>query len=377
MTTLPRTDRSLLGRWWWTVDRWTLAALLVLFAAGAVLAMAASPAVAERIGIDSFHFVRRQFAFLPLALALFLATSLLSPVGVRRLGAVGFLVALLLLMVMPLLGEEVKGARRWVTLFGFSLQASEFVKPTFAVLAAWLFATARLKPAFRGELICVGLYGLVVVLLLLQPDVGMAVMVSAVWFAQFFVAGVSLTWATLLAVVGLGGAVAVYWLMPHVTDRIDRYLDPASGDSYQVDRALEAFSNGGLFGRGPGEGVVKEVLPDAHSDFVFAVAGEEFGLLACLAILGLFAFIMLRGFARAFQEKDLFALLAVTGLLVQFGLQAILNMAVSLGLLPATGMTLPFISYGGSSLLATALGMGMVLALMRRRPEVQGLPWAV
>jgi cell division protein FtsW len=264
-------------------------------------------------------------------------------------------------------GVEIKGARRWIEIPGLSLQPSEFVKPTFAVVAAWLFAQYRLQPGFPGHFIAIALYLVVVGLLIKQPDLGMAVVVSAVWFTQFFLTGLRLIWVVGGVGAGAGGLVAAYFCLPHVTSRIDRFLNPGSGDSYQVDRSMEAFANGGLWGRGPGEGTVKEYLPDAHADFVFAVVGEELGLLVCLLIVALFAFIVLRGFSRLLQDGNLFVVIAATGLLVQFGLQAIINMASSLHLMPTKGMTLPFISYGGSSMLALGLGMGMLLALTRRR----------
>src|SRR5579863_6300657 len=204
-------------------------------------------------------------------------------------------------------------------------------------------------------------------MLIKQPDFGMAVVVAAVWFAQFVLAGLRLYWAAAGALAGLGGLAGAYVWLPHVTSRVNRFLDPAAGENYQVNRSLEAFANGGLWGRGPGEGLVKDHLPDAHADFVFAVAGEEFGLIVCLVIVGVFAFIVLRGFSRLLQEGNLFVLLAATGLLIQFGLQAVINMASTLHLIPTKGMTLPFLSYGGSSMLALALGMGMLLALTRRR----------
>jgi cell division protein FtsW len=269
-------------------------------------------------------------------------------------------IAMALLAYTFIGGVEIKGARRWVNLPGLSLQPSEFVKPTFAVLAAWLFAE-------RKNWVAVALFGIVVTMLVKQPDLGMAVVVSAVFVAQFFLAGLRLGWVALMASGGIAGLVGAYALLPHVKSRIDRFLDPSSGDSYQIDRSIEAFGNGGIWGTGPGEGRVKEWLPDAHADFVFAVAGEELGLILCLVIVAIFAFIVLRGLARMVQEQNLWIVLAATGLYVQFGLQAIINMASSLHLMPTKGMTLPFISYGGSSMLAIALGLGMALALTRRR----------
>ncbi len=374
MTTFARTDRSVLGRWWWTIDRWTLAALIALLLSGVVLIMAASPSVADRIGADAFHFVRRHFVFLVPAVVVMLAMSLLGLQGVRRVAVLILIVSIGLLVVTPLVDSEIKGARRWISFGAFSLQVSEFVKPALAVVAAWLIAEAKRSSGFPGYWVSAILAVVVVALLVWQPDFGMAATVVAIWGGQLFLAGLPLIFVMGLVGLGVAGVAAGYTLLPHVRDRIDRFLDPASGDSYQVDTAMRAFESGGVLGRGPGEGVVKDVLPDAHSDFIFAVAGEEFGLLACLLLLGLFAFIALRGFARLSVERDLFIMLAVVGLLIQFTMQAIVNMGVSLQLVPATGMTLPFVSYGGSSLLGMAIGMGMLLALTRRRPERGRLP---
>ena len=367
MTPVARTDRSVLGRWWWTVDRWTLGAILMIVLLGALLLMAASPAVAERIGLGDYHFVKRQFVLLPLALSLMFAVSLLSPTAVRRLAVFGFLGALALLVLVPLVGPEIKGATRWLSLPGFSIQPSEFVKPFFAVVAAWMFAEWRRDPSFPGNYICIGLYALVVLLLLAQPDLGQTVVVTAIWFGQFFLAGLPMLFVVSLVGLGLSGLVGAYFLFPHVSSRIDRFLDPSSGDSYQVERSLEAFMTGGLMGTGPGEGTVKANLPDAHADFIFSVAGEEFGGLACLLIIALYAFVVLRGYARLLTEESLFVLLAATGLLTQIALQALIHMGSAVHLMPAKGMTLPFISYGGSSMLALGLGMGMALALTRKR----------
>ena len=362
-----RIDQRPVARWWWTVDRWSLGALIVLIGFGAVMSMAASPAVAERLGYAPLHFVDRQLAAVPAALAIIFAVSLLSPRTVRRTAFIGFAIAVLLLALTFVVGVEVKGARRWINLPGVSLQPSEFVKPTFAIVAAWLFTEQKERPGFPGNAISIALFLALIVMLLKQPDFGMAVVVAAVWFAQFYMAGLRLYWVAGGAVAGFAGLVGAYLWLPHVASRINRFLDPAAGDSYQVNRSIEAFVNGGLWGRGPGEGTVKDVLPDAHADFVFAVAGEEFGLIVCVALVGVFAFIVLRGFSRLLQEGNLFVLLSATGMLIQFGLQAAINMASTLHLIPTKGMTLPFLSYGVSSMLALALGMGMLLALTRRR----------
>ncbi|MBP0463798.1 cell division protein FtsW [Roseomonas sp. PWR1] len=369
MTAFSRADTSTLGRWWWTVDRWTLAALLALVGFGYVMMLAASPAVAERIGASSRHmFFIKQVAYLGMATLLMVAVSMLSVKGVRRLALAGFAVFIVLTAATLVIGTEIKGARRWLPIPGFSLQPSEFVKPFFAVVAAWLIAEGK-APGSKvwGATIAVGLFVVVAGILKGQPDIGMLLVVAAVFFAQFFVAGMNMFLVGAVGGLGIAAAVGAYLLFPHVQSRVHRFLDPSSGDSYQVSVALEAFANGGLLGRGPGEGRVKNVLPDAHADFVFAVAGEEFGMVICLAILFLFAFIVVRGMMRLLAEHDLFVMLAGAGLLTQFGLQAFVNMGSTLHLIPTKGMTLPFVSYGGSSVLAIAIGMGMLLALTRRR----------
>lgn len=367
MSALSRTDTSMLGRWWWTVDRWTLVALAALIFVGYVMMLAASPAVAERIGLPRNAFILKQLLYLPLATALMIGVSLLSPRSIRRLALAGCAIALALTAATLVIGPEVKGARRWLNLPGLSLQPSEFLKPTFAVAAAWLIAEGRRTRGFPGTTLAIIVFAVIAMLLKSQPDIGMLVVTGAVFFAQLFIGGLNLVIAGGLfgGVLGLG--YVAYLVFPHVQSRVQRFIDPSAGDSYQVTRALEAFGNGGLFGRGPGEGHVKDVLPDAHADFVFAVAGEEYGLVICLLILGLFAFVVLRGLLRLLLENDLFVVLAAAGLLTSFGLQAFINMASSLHLIPTKGMTLPFVSYGGSSVFAIALGMGMLLALTRRR----------
>ena len=364
---IARNDTSVLGRWWWTVDRWTLVAVTVLAVLGLLMTLSASPSVAERIGVDPLHFVRKQAVLLLPALVAMLGVSLMDPRSVRRLALLMLGGAILLLIGTLFIGAEIKGATRWVSIAGFTIQPSEFAKPAFAVVAGWLFAARRLGEPIPGYALACALYALVVGLLLLQPDVGQATVVTAIFGVQFFLAGLPMVLVILMVMGSVSALVGAYFVFPHVQSRIDRFLDPTAGDTYQIDKAREAFMNGGLFGRGPGEGIVKMSIPDSHADFVFAVAGEEFGLIACLLIVALFAFIVMRGFARVLQDNDLFAVIAATGLLVQFGLQSLINMASTLSLIPTKGMTLPFLSYGGSSLLALGIGMGMLLALTRRR----------
>jgi len=371
MPALSRSDTSTLGRWWWTVDRWTLLAVATLIGFGYVMMLAASPAVAERIHQSRDVFILKQVVFLALAGLVVVAVSLLSPRGVRRLAILGCGAALLLTLVTLVYGVEIKGARRWISVPGMTLQPSEFLKPCFAVTAAWLLAEGQRVRRFPGMILAGGVFLVIALLLKSQPDMGMLAVVTAVFFTQLFVGGLNLV----LVGIGAGGlaaaAAAAYTFFPHVRSRVTRFMDPASGDSYQVNTALEAFGNGGLLGRGPGEGRVKDVLPDAHADFVFAVVGEEFGMVLCLVMLGLFAFIVLRGLLRLLVEVDMFIVLASAGLVTSFGLQAFVNMASSLHLIPTKGMTLPFVSYGGSSVLAVALGIGMLLAMTRRRTRAE------
>ncbi|HBU96346.1 putative lipid II flippase FtsW [Thalassospira lucentensis] len=363
-----RADTSVLGIWWWTVDRWFLAAIILLMGIGALLVMSASPPVADRINVDSFHFVTRQFIFLGLAAACMFSISLLPVKWVRRLASIMFLGVIFLLIITPFIGSEIKGAVRWIHLAGITIQPSEFLKPAFAVVVAWMFAEGRLNPNFPGYIVSSLMLALCIFLLMIQPDFGQTVVVTSIWSVQIFLAGLPIILVFCLGLGAVGLAVSAYLILPHVQSRVDRFLDPASGDNYQIERSMEAFMNGGIMGRGPGEGWVKNSIPDAHSDFIFAVAGEEFGLLFCVLVVGVFAFIIMRGLSRLMGERNLFVVLAVTGILVQFGLQAVINMASTLQLVPPKGMTLPFVSYGGSATIGIAIGMGFVLALTRKRP---------
>ena len=365
---ITRADRSILSDWWFTVDRLMFFGLLLLMGAGLVLSLAASPAIAARYDLEPFYFVRRHAALLLPAIAIMFATSTLTPKQIRRASFVIFLVGCALMALILFLGPEIKGAKRWLQIGVVSIQPSEFVKPAFVVLTAWLFNESQKRRDVPGIELAVALYALFAPLLVLQPDFGQTLLVTVVWGALVYMAGINLVWILALGIAGAGGLAAAYFLVPHVASRIDRFLDPASGDTYQADRSLDSFLHGGWFGRGPGEGTVKNVLPDSHTDFIFAVTAEEYGLIACLILLALFAFLVLRGLSKASQEPEGFIRHAVAGLVMLFGLQALINMAVNVGLLPAKGMTLPFVSYGGSSLLAMALTMGFALGLTRKRP---------
>jgi cell division protein FtsW len=366
---VSRAERGLFARWWWTIDKLMLAALAALMLGGIVLSLAASPPVAARLGLDPFHFVNRHVLFLIPAFIVLVGTSFLKPRQIRRLAFVVFLVSLALVVATFWFGAEVKGARRWIVVLGVNVQPSEFLKPAFVILIAWLFAESARRPEMPANTMALSLLLLTVTLLVLQPDFGQSMLIALVWGALFFMAGMRLIWVLGLAATATVGLGAAYFTVPHVAQRIKRFLDPTSGDTFQIDTALEAFAKGGWFGRGPGEGTVKRILPDSHADFVFAVAAEEFGIVLCLILLALFAFIVVRALVHALRAQDAFARFAIAGLGMLFGLQSAINMAVNLHLIPAKGMTLPFISYGGSSVISLALGMGFQMAVTRKRPR--------
>lgn len=367
---VSRADKSRLAAWWFTVDHTLLAAILMLVGAGLVLSLAASPAVAEKKGLATFYFAERHFLFAALGVAVMLAVSLLERKAVRRFALVLFVVALAGLIAVNLTGSEINGARRWLRIGGHSLQPSEFAKPAFAVLMAWMFAEAQRRRDMPALPIAV-LTGVILAgLLVAQPDVGQTLLVAVVWGAQFFLSGQPIIAAVGLVGVGALGLAAAYNIFPHVAGRVDRFLTPHIGDNTQVSRAIQSFTEGGFLGRGPGEGTIKTVLPDAHTDFIFAVVAEEYGVIACLILLGIFAFIVLRAFFAASREPDAATRLAIQGLALLFGFQALINMAVNVGLIPAKGMTLPYISAGGSSTIAISITLGMILALTRRRADL-------
>ncbi len=370
-TMLSREQRNPLSDWWWTVDRLQLAAIIALILGGVILSLAASPQVATRIGLDPFHFFNHHVMFLLPSFTVLIGVSFLSPRQIRRTALIVFAVSIALIVITLLVGPEVKGSRRWITLIGVNIQASESAKPAFVVLAAWLFAESTKKPEMPATSMALVLLLTLVSLLVMEPDFGQTMLISMVWGSLFFIAGMRMIWVVGLTGVAGTGLFAAYLLVPHVAGRIKRFMNPASGDTFQVDTAMEAFSNGGWFGLGSGEGIAKRSLPDSHTDFVFAVAAEEFGIILCLILLALFAFIVLRALSRAYRSEDMFARFAASGLAILFGIQAAINMAVNLQLIPAKGMTLPFISYGGSSMVSLAYGVGMMLALTRQRPRTE------
>ncbi len=364
-----RAQPTPLSEWWRTVDRLTLAALGALMLGGIVLCLAASPPVAARLGLDPFHFVNRQVFFLVPAAAVLVATSFLPPREIRQLALIVFLVSLMLVAATPYFGAEIKGARRWLVILGVNVQPSEFLKPAFVILIAWLFGESGKRPEMPANTIALVLLVAVIGLLVLQPDFGQTMLITLVWGALFYMAGMRFIWMVGLGATAAIGLTTAFYTVPHVAQRINRFLDPSSGDTFNIDIATESFVRGGWFGRGPGEGTIKRILPEGHTDFVFAVAAEEFGMVLCLSLVALFAFIVIRALIKAMHNSDPFIRFAAAGLAILFGLQTTINMAVNLHLMPAKGMTLPFVSYGGSSLISLAYGMGMLIALTRERPR--------
>ena len=367
---LGRTDRSLLGIWWWTVDRWLLMTAIMLMVIGTLMVMAASPPVATRISLPEFHFVWRQLVYLvPAAGAVFIL-SLMTPRMIRILSLLGLCGVIGLMSLTLVLGAEVKGATRWITIGPLNLQPSEFAKPLFAIVCAWLLSLWREGEDFPGWAWATGLAGIIVAILILQPDIGMTAVIALTWGFQMFLAGMPLLLVIIAVALAPLALILAYYNLSHVQARIDKFFD---GGSMQSDLSIRSFADGGLLGVGPGDGKIKEYLPDAHADFIFSVAAEEYGLLVCLLIIALYGFMVLRGFERSAARDNLFCLIAGAGLAMQFGVQAAIHMASSVDLIPTKGMTLPLISYGGSSLLASGITIGMLLALTRRRLRDGGL----
>jgi cell division protein FtsW len=367
---ISRASTGIFARWWWTVDRVSLAAILALLSIGLVLAFAASPAATGGgLAHGNFSYALKQLTFTFIALGILIGASLLEPKRARALAAIVFSLALMGAVIALVAGEGVNGAHRWISFGGFQLQPSEFLKPTFAVLAA-VFLADKLKHGFPGEIVTMLTLAPALLVLLLQPDVGQTALLTLLCVAMLFFAGLPYYWLAVLGAGGAGLATLAYFVHPHVRERVSQFLGNSHG--YQTDLALKAFETGGISGVGPGLGTIKYRLPEAHSDFIFAVAGEEFGVALCLLIAGLFGVLTIRLLRRAARARDPFAQLAGAGLALVVGLQAFINMGVSLSILPAKGMTLPFISYGGSSLFAVALTLGLALGVTRQRPQLPG-----
>ncbi|MEI6486313.1 MAG: putative peptidoglycan glycosyltransferase FtsW [Sphingomonadales bacterium] len=377
---LTRGDQSVIGRWFWTIDKTLLIIIFALVAAGIVAVAAASPAAARRLSgtalrYDDLFFLYRQLGWVALGLPLMLATSMLDVKLLKRLAVVGTLGCLLALILVPFVGGGANGAARWIQLPGFQFQPSEFFKPCFIVATAWLLSLKVEDRSLPTMQISLGILAMAVICLIAQPDVGQSALISSVWLVQAMLAGLSLTIVGALAALGIVGLVCAYFTLSHFAARIDKWVT-GTGDTFQIDKALDCFRAGGWLGTGPGEGRMKFRLPEAQTDYIFSVIGEEFGLIACFMLAGLFMSLVVRALLVAMEEEDPFVFLATAGLATQFGLQAAINMMVNLALLPSKGMTLPFISHGGSSYLAICMGAGLLLALTRCNPFLKGQPWA-
>ncbi len=366
-----RADNSVLTQWWWTIDRWLFVIITVLVSIGVLLVMAASPPVAERIGLDSFYFVKRHLIYVGVFFVLLVGVSQLTVTQVKRAALLLYAFAFLMLLLTPFIGNEIKGAKRWISLGGFSIQPSEFMKPALVIMTAWMLSEKKKNPDVPGNIFAIIFYGIAVGLLLLQPDMGMVFLMTSIFFAQFFLAGLPMILIVVAVASGVVGMIGAYAFFPHVKARVDRFLTPSNedrySDRYQITQSLESFANGGMWGMGPGEGIVKHHLPDGHADFIFSVGAEEYGALFCVGIALTFAGFVIRSFTKIADQKNVFVVLAVAGLVLEVGLQGVINMSSTLDLIPTKGMTLPFMSFGGSSMMAIAITCGFVLALTRRQ----------
>lgn len=371
MVRFSRSNTGRLANWWWNVDKVTLSLLLIVMFIGAFLVFSASPSVARTDNFSDYYFIKKQIVFIAGALGILFLTSTLRLKNIRRLSIVLYILFFVLMIATLVVGHSTKGGSRWIRLFGFTLQPSEFIKPTFIVVSAWLLEGSKKFEDFPGTLLSFGLFLMTVGILVLQPDIGMSMAIAIVWGFQLFLAGLSATTIGILGLLGIIGGVGAYFTLSHVHDRAQQFLFSHADVSYQVKKSLMAFENGNLLGQGPGEGTVKLTLPDAHTDFILAVAGEEFGVWLCLIIVMIFALIVVRALKRCVQDNNLFIMYATAGLATSLGVQSVINMASTLYLMPTKGMTLPFVSYGGSSLWASAFGMGMLLALTRRNSSAE------
>ena len=364
-----RTDRSATAMWWWTLDRVTLALVLVLLLLGFFFSFSSSPVAAPHAGsYDPFYYTKRHFFFALLTAGMMIAISMLSIKGVKRVSLVIYGISLGIMALLPIIGHAAKGGRRWLELGPIALQPSEFLKPALIVLISWMFSEGQKGKGVPGVTIAFCLYLMAIGLLLIQPDVGQSILITVAFGACFFISGVPFRWIMGMLATASAGLVGLFFIQPHFRNRILGFVTE-DGDKYQVNSAKAAIANGGFWGKGLNEGVMKRHIPDLHTDFIYSVVAEEYGLWLTLILIGIFAFIVIRGLAKSMAMQDPFRQIATSGLYIMLGTQVLINVSVNLGLIPPKGMTLPFISYGGSSMLALGLCLGLILALTRKRRE--------
>ncbi|MCE2992052.1 MAG: putative lipid II flippase FtsW [Candidatus Jidaibacter sp.] len=373
MLRLEKRGSKSIRKWWWALDNISLMLMICIILIGALLIITASPPVAERLKLSSFYFAHRQFVFLLIACFTIFFLSSVSEKTLKRLILLGFFACIAMMITVLFVGEEVKGARRWISVLGVSVQPSEILKPVFIFLTGLILAEKFSRENFPSFSVCTILYALVCVLLILQPDFGMVITYTVVLCGQFFLAGLPIWWIAVAAGAALSGGFIAYNFLPHVARRIDMFISPDISENFQVEKSLESYVSGGVFGRGPGEGVVKTHLPDSHTDFIFAVAGEEFGALFSSCIILVFLAFILRGLYLLYKEQNLFKIYVGGGIIVLFALQTIFNIGVTLHLFPTKGMTLPFISYGGSSIMCYAICFGIFLNFTKKSGTISGV----
>jgi cell division protein FtsW len=366
---------STILRWWWSIDSAMLLLILSLMLIGVFLNATAGPAVAERIGAPYFHFLYKQLVFLIISVLIIIGISTISRKNIKRLALIGYIILILLLVLALFIGVETKGARRWINIFGVFIQPSELIKPFYTVLIGIILSSqSEQKNLFSFKSwnlnLALLLHVLICILLILQPDFGMTATISIVTLSQFFIAGLSMIWLLITSAIMSLGVFIAYQSLPHVASRINKFLNAQENSNYQVTKSLESYLNGGFFGKGPGEGSVKMVLPDSHTDFIFAVAAEEMGIFFCILIVIIYASIMIKSVIRCYQVKDLFVTYSVCGLMMYFGMQSLFNIGVTLHIFPTKGMTLPFISYGGSSMISFAIAIGIYLNLTKKTIKI-------
>ena len=358
----------LFRRWLTSIDKVSLVLIFAIILIGILISIASTPAIALKLGLPPFAFFKQHIAIVIISIVAILVASSLQIKHIKKLFLLGYVVCICLIVLTLFFGADIKGAKRWITIFGFSLQPAEFIKPSITILSAWLISEQYRNKNFPGILLSSLAIFITISLLLAQPDLGMSFLIVSSWIGQLFISGVSLFTLSIFAILCIGALSSLYFIFPHFADRIDKFLTKSGdgNDIYQVTKSLEAFKNGGFFGKGPGEGVIKTLIPDSHSDFVFSVIGEEFGFFSCFVIICLFSAFIIRSLLKVMNSSDLFKFSATFGILFQMLIQILINISTSLNLIPTKGMTLPFISYGGSSFLASSISIGVILAITKK-----------